>query len=215
MSSMHQIPPLGHLVEPWLLVDEISHRVANEYAAAVASISLAARRCADAGAKIALADAAERLLDHAAAHRALRPPLARGLSELGLYLRGLCGAIVRAKLAERNITLTLIEEPIELDAERCWRVGLIVSELIANAARHGLRGRAGGIVVELATCNGAVECRVADDGSSVDPKPGRGARIAGALALELGGRIDWEFGPRGTTARLCFPQDRRASPAPA
>jgi two-component sensor histidine kinase len=214
MSSPSHVPFINHTIEPWLLVDEISHRVANEYAAAVASISLAARRCANVDAKIALAVAAERLLDHAAAHRALRPPLASGLTDLGLYLRGVCGAIVRAGLAERNITLTLVEAAIELDAQRCWRVGMIVSELIANAARHGLRERAGGIVVELATRDGDVECRVADDGRGVDPKPGRGARIVGALALELGGRVDWKFGPRGTTALLCFPRDRRARPTP-
>jgi two-component sensor histidine kinase len=187
-------------MEPWLLVQEITHRAANEYAADIGSISLAAARCANTDAKAPLTGAARRLLDYADALRALQQPVAIGPADLRQYLRELCGAIVRASLAERNMTLTLIEESIELETEPCWCVGMIVSELIRNAVRHGLRV----IVVELATQGGAVQCRVTDDGISIHPKPGCGVRIARALTLELRGDIDWHFGPRETIALLCF-----------
>ncbi len=209
MSEQRHAPLTGSTMEPWLLVEEITHRVANEYAAAVGSISLASARCADRDAKTALAGAARRLLDYADAHRALQPPpVAERPADLGRYLRGLCEAITRSSLAERRIALTLFEETIALDAGQCWRVGMIVFELITNAARHGLRDREGSIVVELAAQGDVVQCRVADDGTCGHPTPGRGTRITRALALELGGHIDWHFGVRGTTATLCFPRSR-------
>jgi two-component sensor histidine kinase len=205
----------GSATDSWLLVEEIIHRTANEYAAAVASISRAAARCANPDARTALAGAARRLLDYAEIHRALQPPRSAGLADLSIYLRGLCGAIVRARLAERKIHLTLVEESIDIEAEQCWLVGMIVSELITNAARHGLRHGGGGIVVWLSAQNGTVRCLVTDDGRSIDPTPGRGTRIARALARELGGHINWRFRPSGTAALLHFPRDRHVSPLAA
>jgi two-component sensor histidine kinase len=211
MSEEIYAPIAGSTIEAWLLVEEITHRVANEYTAAIGSISRAASRCSNIDSRTALAGAARILLDHADIHRALHPPMAAGPTDLSLYLRRLCSAIVRANLAERNIHLTLVEAAIEIGAEKCWRVGMIVSELITNAARHGFRQRGGSIIVELSTPDGAVQCLVTDDGRSINPKPGRGTRITSALARELGGRIDWHFAPSGTTALLHFPGGQGAS----
>jgi two-component sensor histidine kinase len=211
MSEESYAPIAGATIEAWLLVEEITHRVANDYTTAIGSISRAASRCSNADARTALAGAARILLGHADIHRALQPPLSPGPTDLSVYLRALCGAIARAHLADRNIHLTLVEEAIEIGAEQCWRVGMIVSELITNAARHGFRQRGGSIIVELSTPDDAVQCVVTDDGRSFNPKPGRGTRITSALARELGGRIDWHFAPSGTTALLHFPSDRPAS----
>jgi len=193
----------------WLLAEEVAHRVANQYTAAIGSIARVAARCADRDARTALAGAAQRLLDQADVHRSLWPPRTPGLSDLGNYLRALCGAIVRADLAEQKILLTLIEEPIEIENDQCWLVGMIVSELISNAARHGLRHCGGGIVVGLSTQDGVVQCLVADDGASIKPTPGRGMQITRSLARQLGGRIDWVFTPSGTTVLLSFPLTAR------
>src|SRR6202041_553920 len=114
----------------------LNHRVANEYAAAIAWLSIATTKVADPGAKAALIDAASRLHDFAEAHRALQPPLTAELVSLVEYLRRLCAALIRTKLADRGIGLKLVEHDIDLDADQCWRVGLIVSELVTNAARH-------------------------------------------------------------------------------
>jgi two-component sensor histidine kinase len=211
MSETIEAPIPGATPGSRLLVEEIGHRVANEYAAAIGSLSLAAARCSNAEAKRTLAGVAGRLLDYADAHRALLPPRAAGPVDLGPYLRAACRAIVRARLAERRIALTLVEASIALEAEQCWRVGMIVAELVGNAARHGLGDREGAIEVALAARDGAVHCRVRDDGAAADPKPGRGTQIAQALARELGGRIEWDFGASGTTALLIFPHGRPAS----
>lgn len=215
MSATSHASTRGSPIDTRLLVEEITHRIANEYTTVVASISRAAARCPDLDARIALAEGADRLLAYADVHRALQPPPDEAAVDLCRHLRALCSAIVRASLSEREISLTLVENEIAIDAERCWLACLVVSELITNAARHGLRHRGGRIVVAVSAADGMVRCVVADNGSSVGPIPGRGTRIMTALADELRGRIGWRFSLEGTIALLCFPRDPHVAPLDA
>jgi two-component sensor histidine kinase len=89
---------------------------------------------------------------------------------------------------------------------RCWRLGLIVSELITNAVRHAFDGVGGNIRVEIFSSRSFVECRVSDNGRAVKPiRAGRGLRIVEALAGTLGGTIDYVIGEHGSAAVLVFP----------
>jgi len=195
------VPP-----RPWLMVEEMAHRVVNEYTLAICTLSLAAARSSSLEARETLAQAARRLQDYAEAHRALQAPTASGPIELSAYLQRLCGAIVRAGLEERGVSLTLIERTVMLDAERCWRVGLIVSELITNAVRHGFGGQGGAIVVEVMASDRQVRCRVADNGRpGRAAAPGRGSRIVDALVQELDGHVERRFSDRGGVVVLSFP----------
>lgn len=186
------------------LVEEISHRVVNEYVEAISILSLASREQITAAPALALA--ASRLRAHAEAHRALLAPIADGPIDLGLYVGKLCASLSQASLGERGIGLTVTTDEIWLDAARCWRVGLIVSELIRNAARHGLAGRRGTIAVTLAERAGCVRCMVSDNGQAVsNPPEGRGRRLVRALAADLGGSVDWWFTTFGSFVGLEFP----------
>ncbi len=199
--------PKGPSHDPMLILAEIEHRVANEYALAIASISLAARRSSSPDAKAALMDVSRRLRDYADAHRALQPPVADGAIDLSDYLERLLGALARASLDERGVTLTLAQAAAPLAPEQCWRVGLIVAELITNAVRHGFPHEAGAITVDIARSAGRVYCRVRDNGRADGLFiAGQGSRIVDALAEELGGAIDREFSSQGTTVVLSFPE---------
>jgi hypothetical protein len=93
-----------------------------------------------------------------------------------------------------------------MNSQRCWRLGLIVSELITNSVRHGLGESRGAICVELVPASSFIKCRVTDNGTSQPViRPGRGLEIVAALARSLGGTIDHEFGPQGATSVLVFP----------
>jgi two-component sensor histidine kinase len=63
------------------------------------------------------------------------------------YLHQLCVSISRSKLENREITLALSAQSLQLPAERCWRLGMILYELITNAARHAFDGGAGRFVL--------------------------------------------------------------------
>jgi two-component sensor histidine kinase len=193
---------------PWLFLEEIEHRVANEYAMAAASISLAAAGTSVPAVKATLTEAVRRLTSYADVHRSLQLPSAAGQYDLAGYLRSLYESLVRARLSERGISLTLVELNVRISAERCWRIGLIVSELITNSIRHAFRDQNGAITVEMARTADMIHCRVTDTGQSAGAvTPGRGSRIVDALAAELGGQIVRQFGPVGTTVTLSVPAD--------
>jgi two-component sensor histidine kinase len=191
---------------PLNLVEEISHRVFNEYTEAISSLALAAAGSASRQAQEALATAAKRLRAHAETHRALLPP-ATCPTDLGDYIGRFCASLSNASLAEQGVRIELEVDEVWLEAERCWRVGLIMAELVRDAARHGLSGRTGAIGVLIAAQADYVTCVVGDNGCAVAaPTPGRGQRLVRSLAAELGGSVEWQFTPGGCLVRLQVPR---------
>jgi two-component sensor histidine kinase len=136
-------------IEPLLLIEEISHRVYNEYAQAIAGIRAAARNAGSSAARGALESAAARLVQFADAHRALQAPRENEEMDLAGHLRTLCAVTTAATLRDRDIHITLDAKPTILLAGRCWRVALIVAELITNSVRHGFQGQSGEIRVAV------------------------------------------------------------------
>jgi two-component sensor histidine kinase len=194
---------------PLMLVGEISHRVLNEYTHAIATLALARAETTDRTAHRALAAAERRLLAYAALHRALQPPPALRPYDLGSYLEEVCSALACASLQDHGVRLTLIPGDVSLAADRCWRVALIVAELVNNAVRHAFRSGGGSVLVEVDVDGPSILCRVSDDGqpASAEPTPGLGRDIIESLAQALGGVIQWRFEPIGTSAVLRIPAD--------
>jgi hypothetical protein len=95
---------------------------------------------------------------------------------------------------------------LQLCADQCWRLGMIVFELINNAARHAFPGREGEIRVELLRAGAFAKCSVTDNGSAaLTVRPGRGLKIIDELSKSLGGRCIQKFEPRGSRSILAFP----------
>jgi two-component sensor histidine kinase len=194
----------------WLYIEEITHRVANEYTAAISALRLAAARQGGDEARVAVSDVARRLGAFAAVHSLLRPPSAPGHVDLAEHLGKLCAAIAFARFQDQPIGLSIrTARPILLDAHRCWQAGLVVSELITNAARHAFRpDHSGGeITVTLTTAGGQVVCRVNDTGTgSPNFTPGLGTAIVDSLAADLGGHVVRRSDASGTALELAFPR---------
>ena len=199
--------PLG--TAPLMLVGEISHRVLNEYTQAITTLAIARAETTDLTARSALASVERRLHAHAAVHRALRPPAAGGLRDLGAYLAEVCNALSCASLRDRNVRLRLSAGDVWLAADRCWRVALIVAELVNNTVRHAFRRGGGRVLVEVDVEGATICCRVSDDGrpATADPLPGLGRNIVESLAQALGGAIEWRFETTGTSVVLQIPAD--------
>jgi two-component sensor histidine kinase len=207
-TSQQTVLTSGVSDEARLLLREFSHRINNEFASAIGAISIAAARSADDEAKVALAAVQDRLQNYALVHHALQMPEDVSCIDAAAYLRHLCWAISRSKLERKGIELRYVERTFRMNSERCWRLGLIVSELITNAERHAFRNGGGSIRVELLPSLSFVECRVTDNGTAeANARPGHGLKIVEALARSLGGTIDQRFGPHGATAVLIFPAD--------
>jgi two-component sensor histidine kinase len=189
-----------------LLVRELTHRVNNEFASVIGLVSLIAARSASDEIKQALSGVTSLLHNYAGVHRALQMPTYGTVINASDYIRALCQSIRRARLDHREIELELVEHPLYMHSERSWKLGMIVSELITNSARHAFDGHGGTIRIELSGSGPFVQCCVTDNGSSQGSiRPGDGLKIVDALARELDGEIFHRFGADGALSVLIFP----------
>src|SRR5262245_41202114 len=136
MSSL--LPGRGPIAER-LLLREFSQRINDELASAINLVSVAARACDSSEAKLALDAVRDRLESQAHLHHSLQLPEYSTTIELAAYLEQLCRAIGRSRLAGEGVRLLLSVYPLRMSSERCWLVGTIVFELIADAARHAFQ----------------------------------------------------------------------------
>ena len=132
-----------------VLLHELDHRINNEYASAISAVSLAAAHSGNEEVKLALSAVNELLHSYSDVHRALQMQEADRLIDAATYLRQLCLSISCSKLNHLEIHLVLAACSLLLRSDRCWRLGMIVYELITNAARHAFSDGKREIRVEL------------------------------------------------------------------
>ena len=192
--------------EERLLLDELNHRINNEFTCLIGAVSLAVRRTENDEVKAALVGLEETLHHHASIHHALQMPDGNARVDAEAYLRKLCLSISRAKLDHLKIELVLVTGPLQLRSDYCWRLGMIVYELVTNAARHAFAGRRGEIRIELLRAGSYVACKVSDNGSATAAvQAGRGLKIITKLTKGLDGRFEQKFGSEGSISIIAFP----------
>jgi two-component sensor histidine kinase len=193
--------------EQLMLLQELNHRISNEFASIVSVVSLTARHSGNDEVKAALTRVSDLIHKIVDVHRALQMPEHHVHINAAAYLRKLCTSMSRSRLDHMNIDLVLAASPVRLQSDHCWRLGMIVYELITNAAKHAFTSGNGKIRVELFRAGAFVECRVLDNGSAPNPvQPGRGLKLVNELARTLAGRIEQEFGSAGSRSTLIFPR---------
>jgi two-component sensor histidine kinase len=191
-----------------VLLHELNHRINNEFAAAIGVVSAAAARSRNQKVKAALTGVRELLHRYADVHRALRMPEDDAPLDVAAYLQRLCVSISRSKLEDREIKLVLSVQSLSLQADQCWRLGMILYELITNAARHAFDSGGGEIQVALRRDGSLIRCTVQDNGSApARIRPGHGLKIVNELSDGLGGRFTARFGPKGSRSLLILPAE--------
>jgi len=200
VGNEEQQPAALHLVE------EINHRVINEYTDVICTLCVAAMETKNPETRKQLTLAANRLNAFAQAHRSLVPPESRALVDLGDYICRICERMLDASLGDRGAQIALETDDALVSACRCWRIGLVVAELIRNACKHGFSGGSGNILIDVAQADGKVVCTVRDDGcANIADRRGRGRRLIELIAAEMAGSIHWNFTRRGSIATVCVP----------
>jgi two-component sensor histidine kinase len=189
-----------------VLLQELIHRISNEFASVISAVSRAAAGSANREVKIALALIIEQLSNYAEVHRTLQMPLHDGHMDAAAYLDNLCQSISRSKLDGLKIDLVLTASPLRLESKQCWQLGLIVHELVTNAAQHAFGSGNGQVRVDFSRVGKSARCRVTDNGSTAASiRRGRGLKIVHELAKGLNGRLDQKFGDTGSVSVLTFP----------
>jgi two-component sensor histidine kinase len=168
--------------------------------------------------KAALLDVVDLLHRCSDVHRALHIPDQGRFTNAARYLQQVCFSITKYRLDRLAIHVLFSADDLRPEGERCWKLGLIVSELLTNVARHAqFDARHPELRVELMLAGNVVKCRVSDNGAAPEPiRRGRGLTIIGELISSLGGRVHTSCAAEGSYFLLTFPlteAERRAAGA--
>lgn len=190
-----------------LLLRELNHRVGNELTSAICSVSAKAVQSDNVEVKAALLDVVDSLHRWADVHRALHMPDQRRLTDAARYLQQVCFSITKYRLDGLAIRVLFSADDLRLEGKRCWKLGLVVSELLTNVARHAqFDARVPELRVELRLAGRVVKLVVSDNGSMPEPvRRGRGLAIVDELAGSVGGRIHTSCVDEGSSFLLTFP----------
>jgi two-component sensor histidine kinase len=192
----------SEVAERDLMLRELDHRMKNNFQTVASLLKLQLRRTADEPARDALQEALNRVLSISEAHRNL---YAAGHDlahvDMGVYLSDLCANLADALLLGEMVRLECSVEPGALDRDRAVAVGLIVNELVTNAAKHAfIEGKPGQIRVAFGRQPEGFRLTVEDNGRGLPPDyatrgHGLGRGLVEAFTRQAGGSLTVGKGP--------------------
>ena len=181
--------------EKQLLIDELAHRTRNDLANVVTLINLQASKSSEA-VRDALHLTADRVRTLARVHHRLEITNKRVVVNSKEFLEDLCTDLQLATLAERPVAIATEIDSHSIGIEKAVPLGLIVNELVTNAAKHAFPdGRSGTIKVTFSREDQFYILSVQDDGVGLPEavRQGTGSHLLRLLAGQLGS--GYEAGP--------------------
>ena len=192
-----------------LFLAEFDHRVKNNFTIVTGLLDMQRRRAADPATIEALGAALARVESIGRAHRHLYRNGQPGLVEMRDYLGDLCATLSDALLLRGGVVLECDVAEGALPRDRAVSIGLVINELVTNAAKHAFAGRETGMIsVAFGPRPGGWVLTVSDNGSGIDeaagphPDGGLGSRLIAAFARQAGGTISVDSDRTGTVATL-------------
>ncbi|WP_051261290.1 PAS domain-containing sensor histidine kinase [Desulfovibrio inopinatus] len=195
------------------LMREVTHRVKNNLQLVASLLQIQQGTMDNGRDSTTLAAAQSRIRSIALVHEELYQ--AKDLSQIGFrtYLEKLVPKSLAAHSLGRSIEYELDLEDIVLSIDQAVPLGLLVNELVTNAARHAFRGKATGRVYVSFVAEGdtLVLC-VADSGNGMPEgmdiytATTMGFILITNLAGQLRGQLSMDSGSSGTTFRLRLPR---------
>lgn len=144
------------------------------------------------------------------AHGALHGFLARGATgdpePIGEYVIELCRRLSEAILEPLGLRCEAVTDAGLVPAKRCERLGLIICELVLNAAKHAFPHHQPGLVrVELMKTPAGWLCTVSDNGRGCQAMPGStglGGKIVEDLLQTVDGSMVIRSSAAGTSVTI-------------
>jgi two-component sensor histidine kinase len=187
-----------------MLLREADHRIKNSLQLVASLLGLQRARLADPDAIAALDNAIMRVMAVGQAHKALHQSADLRHVDFHAMLRDLCAHVGTLNPA---LDFTCDCPPgFLLDTARAIPLGLIVSELLTNAAKHAYPEGAGVIRTRVAVEPQMLRIEVADDGIGLPPdarrRAGLGSSIVRSLAAQVGVAVELATPPGGGTRAI-------------
>jgi two-component sensor histidine kinase len=207
-ASKSDDEPLPHRPVEELLRIETHHRLMNTFSILCATLERELNTC-DPRSRVALDRSVRIIRAHSALHRCLALGTPQSQVALGEYITKLSRCLSEAVLEPRGVTCEAIADEAFMPAVQAECLGLVLCELVINAAKHGFPYKRSGIVrIEVARQDHGWCCTVTDDGGGFPdsiPAAGLGTQILEALVRRLNGRLIVQSTAEGTTVTLRFP----------
>ena len=190
-----------------LLLRELDHRVKNNFMAVSSLLQMQRQRAVDPVVRDELDSAINRVDGIATAHRFLyRHDAPSDEIDMVVYLGELCTALERALLRSERVRLRCLIDTVTVPRDRAISIGMIVNELVTNAARHAFPGDGSGTIsVSLYRADKDLELVVEDDGCGMPAQPREGSlgrRLIGAFVREARGELATESSSAGTRCTI-------------
>lgn len=180
-----------------LQVREVHHRVSNSLQMVTSFVGMQASRSDNPAVRTALEDAQHRIAAISKVHQRLYTREDLTTIDLDAYLENLIVELQQGLPRPDQVRISLASEPIVVATDVAVSVGIIVNELVANAAKYAFGPEDDGhIEVCLRSlAAGGFAVRIADDGVGIasDTKPlgtGLGSRIVAAVAAGLDSKVE-------------------------
>lgn len=193
------------LEERDLLLRELNHRVTNNFSMVASLLQMQVARSPEPAAKAALSSALSRVLSISQAHRNL---YASGQEmdrvDMAVYLKDLCRNLVEALFLGDIVALECDAAQAFMERDRAVAIGLVVNELVTNAAKHAFPGGGGGrIRVSFQPAGARWRLLVSDDGKGLpadfmQSRNGLGRGLVEAFARQAKGELSVGEGPGAT-----------------
>jgi two-component sensor histidine kinase len=197
------------------MFDELNHRVKNNLALVSAMLGLQARSASSAKVREQLEAAVERIQTVADVHGSLYRTGRTDDVEFAAYLRDLCDRLGASMLDGGRVQIELQAETTVLPLDKAVALGVVVNELVTNAAKHAYPPpHTGKISVELKRAENALSLTVGDSGPGLpnEVESSRlGMRLVRSLVQQIGGRLVVEHSP-GATFHVHLPHVRAPDP---
>jgi two-component sensor histidine kinase len=183
------------------LAQEIDHRVMNSLQFVSTMLAMQSR---SAGSDVAgqLEVAANRVATVARVHRHFSAGIVGDGIDCLPFIKRLCDDLSGVL----GTTITVEGDDEDVSAKTMQSVGLIVNELVTNAAKHG----DGRIAVSYVATGDRRTLTVSDEGEGLPPgfdpktsKIGLGMKVVSLLAKQLGGDLTAVPGPQGRGSTFC------------
>jgi two-component sensor histidine kinase len=191
-----------------VLLAEVNHRVANSLTLVISLIRLQIGGIADPAARDALEEIQGRIHAIAQLHKHLFTSADVSHVAVDEYLTAVLSQTETAMIASGSgVRLNCRFDHVELPADDCINLGIIITEWVTNAFKYAYSGTPGEVRVRVQRKDNALEVTVEDDGiGRTDQKPaqgtGLGTRIVKIIAGSMAADINYASRHPGTCARL-------------
>jgi two-component sensor histidine kinase len=176
------------------MFNELNHRVKNNLAAVSAMLNIQARATEDPQVREQLEKAVSRIETIGEVHASLYRASSTGEVDFSTYLEKLCSRLAASLLDGERVHIEVAADPVAAPLEEAVALGLIVNELVTNAAKHAYPAPArGGIRVSLHSADNELTLAVSDDGKGLaegDRPNGIGMRLVRSLVQQCRGKLE-------------------------